>query len=146
MNVEDEVQSSCGGEAPVTVYASDAVVTMPADATLQAVARELAEDEIGIVVIGSKDAVVGVVSERDVVRAVAASLDPAVTLAADVGSARIVWCDRLATVREVAQVMMEHYVRHVLLEEDARLVGIVSARDLLGAYSMTPQEASTTAT
>jgi CBS domain-containing protein len=30
--------------------------------------------------------------------------------------------------------MMEEYVRHVLLEEDGRLVGIVSARDLLGAY------------
>jgi CBS domain-containing protein len=31
--------------------------------------------------------------------------------------------------------MMEHYVRHVLLEEDGRLVGIVSMRDLLGAYA-----------
>ena len=34
--------------------------------------------------------------------------------------------------------MMEEYVRHVLLEEDGRLVGIVSARDLLGAYAMQP--------
>jgi CBS domain-containing protein len=30
---------------------------------------------------------------------------------------------------------MERYVRHVLIEEDGRLVGIVSARDLLGAYA-----------
>lgn len=30
--------------------------------------------------------------------------------------------------------MMEHYVRHVLVEHDGRLVGIVSARDVLGAY------------
>jgi CBS domain-containing protein len=34
--------------------------------------------------------------------------------------------------------MMEQYVRHVLLEEEGRLVGIVSARDLLGAYAMQP--------
>jgi CBS domain-containing protein len=141
MNVEDEFQTSCGGEAPVMVYATDVVVTMPADATLHAVAKELANDEIGIVVIGSKDDVVGVVSERDVVRAVARSLDPLATLAADVGSAKIVWCDRRATVREVAEVMMEHYVRHVLLEEDARLVGLVSARDLLGAYSISSADA-----
>jgi len=33
---------------------------------------------------------------------------------------------------------MEQYVRHVLLEEEGRLVGIVSARDLLGAYAMQP--------
>ena len=33
---------------------------------------------------------------------------------------------------------MEQYVRHVLLEEEGRLVGIVSARDLPGAYAMQP--------
>jgi CBS domain-containing protein len=30
---------------------------------------------------------------------------------------------------------MEHYVRHVLVENKGRLVGIVSAGDLLGAYA-----------
>jgi CBS domain-containing protein len=34
---------------------------------------------------------------------------------------------------------MEEYVRHVLLEADGHLVGIVSARDLLGAYAMSPE-------
>jgi CBS domain-containing protein len=32
--------------------------------------------------------------------------------------------------------MMEQYVRHVSLEEEGRLVGIGSARDLLGAPAM----------
>jgi CBS domain-containing protein len=31
--------------------------------------------------------------------------------------------------------MMDRYVRHVLVEEDGSLVGIVSARDVLGAYA-----------
>jgi CBS domain-containing protein len=35
----------------------------------------------------------------------------------------------------VATEMMEHWARHALVEEDGRLVGIVSARDLLGAYA-----------
>jgi CBS domain-containing protein len=34
---------------------------------------------------------------------------------------------------------MEEYVRHVLLEVDGQLTGIVSARDLLGAYAMAPE-------
>jgi CBS domain-containing protein len=38
-------------------------------------------------------------------------------------------------VAEVAEEMMEHYVRHVLVEDAGRVVGIVSARDLLGAYA-----------
>ena len=48
-----EISQVSGGGAPVMVYAADAVVTMVPEATLQAVAEELANDEIGLVVIGS---------------------------------------------------------------------------------------------
>jgi len=34
--------------------------------------------------------------------------------------------------------MMDQYEDHVLLEDDGRLVGIGSARDLLGAYAKRP--------
>lgn len=125
-----------GGTAPVGVFAAEVVITMAADTTLQAVADELAGDQIGLVVLGSVDDVEGVVSERDVVRAISEALDPLTTPARDVASTKLVWCDASATVREVAEKMMEEYVRHVLLEVDGRLVGIVSARDLLGAYAM----------
>jgi CBS domain-containing protein len=125
-----------GGSAPVRTYAADTVITMPADSTLLAVAVELAGDQIGVVVLGAVDDITGVISERDVVRAVAESRDPAGTPAREVATTNLVWCDASATVHEVAEQMMEQYVRHVLLEEDGRLVGIVSARDLLGAYAM----------
>ena len=129
-----EISAVSGGDAPVTVYAVDTVITMPPETTLRAVAEELVNDQIGLIVIGSPAKVVGVISERDVVRAVAEALDPAATPVGDVASTKIVWCDQSATVGEVAELMMEQYVRHVLLEKDGRLVGIVSARDLLGAY------------
>jgi CBS domain-containing protein len=128
-----------GGAAPVGVYTVDAVITAPIDATLVAVASELIEDQIGLVVLGTVDHVRGVVSERDVARAVASGWDPNTTLARDVASTKIVWCHATATVREVAEQMMEEYVRHVLVEEAGRLVGIVSARDLLGAYAMSDE-------
>lgn len=136
MRVQPESSPVSGGDAPVALYASDAVVTMPSDATLRAVAEELARDGIGLVVIGSAADVTGVMSERDVVHAVAAARDVTTTLAVDVANTTVVWCDDTATVHEVAEVMMEHYVRHVLLERNGRLVGIVSARDLLGAFTI----------
>ena len=136
MTVEDHIQRTCGGDAAVRVYAADDVVTVPLDVTLAAVAKELCDDEIGIVVIGTPDKPLGVLSERDVVRAVAESRDPSTTRAVDVANTRIVWCDRSATVREAAELMMVHYVRHIFLEDDGRLTGIVSARDLLGAYAI----------
>jgi CBS domain-containing protein len=130
------LQPTAGGDAPVRVFAADTVITVRPDANLLAVAHELADDQIGLVVLGTADEVEGVISERDVVRAVAESRDLSATPARDMASTRIVWCDATATVHEVAELMMEEYVRHVLLEDAGRLVGIVSARDLLGAYAV----------
>jgi CBS domain-containing protein len=133
-----EPQPTTGGRAAVRVYAADAVITIPPDATLLAVADELVGDQVGVLVVGSMHDVEGVISERDVVRAVAEGRDPQETTARELASKRVVWCDPTATVHEVAELMMEQYVRHVLLGEDNRRVGIVSARDLLGAYAMEP--------
>jgi CBS domain-containing protein len=79
-----------------------------------------------------------VLSERDVVRAVADERDQTATTVADVMTQDLRWCDIDATVGEVAAEMMTHYVRHLLLQEAGSLAGIVSIRDLLGA--LTPAE------
>jgi CBS domain-containing protein len=122
------------GAMPVSVFTADVIAFVGTDATLWEIAAALTEAEVGLVVVGSHDSVTGVVSERDVVRALAARRDPSTTTAADIAHTKIVWCDVEAPVAEVAEEMMEHYVRHVLVEEDGTLVGMVSARDLLGAY------------
>jgi CBS domain-containing protein len=136
MNQRPDPVPVSGGEAPIDMYATEAVITVGEESTLLAVAEELVSDQIGLVVLGSRDKVDGVISERDVVRALAEGRDPATTMARELASTNIVWCDSSATVKEVAELMMEQYVRHVLLEEGGRLVGIVSARDLLGAYAI----------
>lgn len=138
MNDGTEFPPTSGGDACVRVYATDNVITMPPDSTVLAVADELNGDQVGIVILGSHDEVQSVISERDVVRGVAEAYDPAVTSAQELASTKLVWCDASASVQEAAELMMEQYVRHVLLEEEGRLVGIVSARDLLGAYAMQP--------
>jgi CBS domain-containing protein len=125
-----------GGDAPVRIYAADAVLTIPSDTSLLAAVDELAGDQVGLIVLGTRGNVEAVLSERDIVRAIAERLDPVITPAMAVASTQIVWCDATATVYEAVELMMERYVRHVLLEEHGRLVGIVSARDLLGAYAM----------
>jgi CBS domain-containing protein len=121
-------------EMPASVFAADVVVSVGAEANLWEIAAALTAADVGLVVVGSTDAVRGVVSERDLARALAARRDPTATTAADIAHTEVIWCDIESTVAEVAEEMMEHYVRHVLVEADGRLVGIVSARDLLGAY------------
>ena len=126
----------------IAALANDTVTRVPPEANLYDVADALAVAGIGALVVGEPDTVDGVVSERDLARAIADRLDLATTRAIDIAGQELVWCDASATVGEVAMQMMEHYVRHVLVEDGGRLVGIVSARDLLGAYAS--EEASDT--
>ena len=124
------------GSYAIAMLTGDSVVRVPADATLADVAKALADGELGAVVVGNDIRPAALVSERDVVRAVAAGRDPAEVKALDVASTDLVWCDVESSVDEVAGKMMDRYIRHVLVEEqDGTLVGIVSARDLLGVYA-----------
>jgi CBS domain-containing protein len=131
------------GALPVTAFAADVVARVAGDANLWQIAEALVEADVGALAVGPGHEVKGIVSERDVVRALAAHRDPTSTTATEIAHTHLVWCDAESTVAEVAEEMMEHYVRHVFIETRGRLVGIVSARDLLGAYAAaeTPEQA-----
>lgn len=120
---------------PISDLTGDAVICVPPRASLREVADALTNQGIGAVGVGSSTEIVGIVSERDVVGAVAAGFDSAVTTAADIAETELIWATPDSTVGEVAAEMLDHWVRHVLVGDEGKVVGIVSARDLLGAYS-----------
>ena len=128
---------------PVSALVGDTVAWIRAAATLFDVARKLVDADVGLLIVrdgdGSDDKPRGVVSERDLVHALAAGQDPAATCALDIAHTELSWSDADATVAEVAQEMMERYIRHVLVEEDGQLVGVVSMRDVLGTYAAADQ-------
>jgi CBS domain-containing protein len=125
-------------DLPIGALVAFGTVRVAGDADLRAVAIALTEADVGVVVVAGgsgADDVLGVVSERDVVRALAAGKDPSTTTAAEVATTTIVWCDTASTVTEVAAEMMDRYVRHVLVRDDHGLAGVVSVRDVLAAYA-----------
>ncbi|HEY1281359.1 MAG TPA: CBS domain-containing protein [Acidimicrobiales bacterium] len=127
-----------GGPASVRLFTGDVVAMVAPDVTLHEAAERLVADDVGLLVVGSLEHVDGVLSERDLVRAMALGRDPRTTLVSEMATTRLVWCDTTATVAQVGELMMEQYVRHVLVEDSGHLVGVVSARDLLGAYVAAP--------
>jgi CBS domain-containing protein len=124
------------GSTSVSTLIGAPVAGVAPDANLHEVADTMVAAGVGALIVtnGNRDGAAGIVSERDIVRALAGRRDPATTLAHDIANTTLVWCDAEATVTDVAERMMERYIRHVLVERDGRLVGIVSARDLLGDY------------
>jgi CBS domain-containing protein len=99
--------------------------------TLRAVADVLAELDIGVALVARPDGSVGVVSERDVARALAAGADPDEVWAADVMIEDLVIAEPDETIVDVAERMSAEGVRHVAIVDRGTIVGVVSARDLL---------------
>jgi CBS domain-containing protein len=131
------VQMSAG-TTPISTLVSNDMVEFSADASLLELSRAFADANVGLVILADADgSMVGVVSERDLVRALADGRDLRITSGREIASTELAWCDTASPVAEVAQEMMERYIRHVLVEEDGRLVGVVSVRDLLGVYVAT---------
>ncbi|MCV7194860.1 CBS domain-containing protein [Mycolicibacterium brumae] len=123
------------GSILVADLIGDSVVRVPAEATVAGVAKALVDNGVGVVVVGDDARPAAVLSERDVVRVVAAGDDPAAVKAADIATTKLVWCEHIDSVAKVANVMTDRYIRHILVERDGELAGIVSARDLLGVYA-----------
>jgi CBS domain-containing protein len=127
---------SAAGTLSVSALIGDGIATIAAEASLQDVAEALVSQGIGALAVDDgSGGTQGVVTERDLVVALAEGRDPGATTASDVASDDLICCDAEASVAEVAGLMMEKYVRHVLVEEGGALTGMVSARDLLGVYA-----------
>ena len=125
-----------GAEAPVLTYVTtDEIVTIAPTATVLAAAAAIVDQSIGLLVIGATADVLGVVSERDIVRAVAQGRDLDATTVDEIGSRELVWIDASDTIGEAAEEMMKDYVRHALVRDEGGLVGVLSMRDVLSAYT-----------
>ncbi len=132
--LDEEARSFSGADAPVTAYMSEEVTIAEPTTTLREAAVALEVAGVGILIVGTRDDVEGVVSERDVLRAVARGLDLDAATVAEVESTHLMWATPDSAVGEVIEEMMEGYIRHVLVGDETGLVGIVSMRDLMSAF------------
>ena len=109
-------------------------VTVPPAATLRDAAVVMEREEVGAVVVVAEGRAAGVLSERDIVRAVANGEDVDDVRADDVMAVDVVTIGLDATVTEAADVMEAGNIRHLPVTDDDKVVGMVSIRDVLAAH------------
>ncbi len=109
------------------------VASIQPEVTLRRAAAELARAEVGTLAIMDGDAVVGMVSERDIVRALATGADPDEALVASVMSRQPRYLTLGDDVASAVDIMAAAGIRHLPVVDDGELVGIVSIRDLAKA-------------
>ena len=108
------------------------VVTIAPSGAVKELLAALAEHSIGALVVVDGDQVVGIVSERDVVRRLddrgASILDSTV---ADIMTTSVVSCSSQDSVDSVAATMTERRIRHMPVIDDGKLDGIVTIGDVV---------------
>jgi CBS domain-containing protein len=109
------------------------VFTLPPEVTVAEAATAMVKGRFGSVLLVRDDQLVGILTERDVLRAAASGSDLAVAPASE-------WMTRdPVTVRpdmdteDAAQIMADRGFRHLPIIEDDEVAGVVSLRDVLAA-------------
>ena len=109
------------------------VTTVGRETTLMEAARVLTQQKIGAVVVVDPDRhILGILSERDIVRAIAErGSDVMDQDVASVMTRKVVQCREESSINEVMEIMTNGRFRHLPVAVDGRLAGIISIGDVV---------------
>lgn len=109
------------------------VFTLPPSTSTMDAVIALREHKIGALVISSgQNKIDGILSERDVVRAIANNgADALSSPVSDHMTSKVVTCTERAQVPELMDIMTKGRFRHLPVERDGQLIGIISIGDVV---------------
>jgi CBS domain-containing protein len=103
----------------------------PADSVLAAM-QIMADKNIGFLVVMERDAIAGVVSERDCARRVVLrKKSPETTSVGDIMVRNVITIDADHTFADCLRLMHQHGIRHLPVVDNGKVIAVVSIRDLL---------------
>jgi CBS domain-containing protein len=120
------------GQGDVTVrdIMSTEIVSVGSSATVAEAATLMGKQRVGSALVMDGDDVVGIFTERDIVRALAADFDAAGHQVSDWMTAQPATVEPDVSVRDALDQMLAGGYRHLPVVEKGTTVGMVSIRDL----------------
>lgn len=110
----------------------DFLFTVQRTDTVQAAVRTMAASNVGIVAVLDGDRLVGVFSERDVVRRVVdRDLDPATAPVGDLMTTNLIVADADLDYQSAIRMMDQANIRHLPVVSQGRVLSMLSIRDLM---------------
>jgi CBS domain-containing protein len=114
----------------LTSKGSTTIHSIAPEATVRELLDVLADRNIGALIVSSDgDTMLGIVSERDIVRKLRDAENALDMAVADIMTTEVRVCSPDDSFGELMAVMTEHRVRHVPVIDDGRLVGVLSIGD-----------------
>ena len=104
-------------------------------ATLREAAMELTEEQVGSLIVRNGQNVSGILTEVDIVRALADDADPDEERVRDHMTDTVVTIDGGEDTEAAWSLMKQHEIRHLLVTEGDVPIGVLSIRDVLRVHS-----------
>jgi CBS domain-containing protein len=119
----------------VSEIMTGAAVIDASDDTLSEAARKMWKQQTGSLLVVDGDDLVGIITERDVLKAVATDTSLSETRISEVMSKDVITVPPGASLREAAKIMADKWIRHLPVVDNGKLVGVLSQRDLAGVLA-----------
>lgn len=111
--------------------ARGSVVTTTPDTTLRAASRTMDEHSVGSIVVLDSGELAGILTERDLLRAIAVDADLDTVTVGDRMTREVVTAAADWEVYEAAAEMTDQHIRHLVVTAGREVIGVLSVRDLL---------------
>ncbi|MBN2271994.1 MAG: diguanylate cyclase [Sedimentisphaerales bacterium] len=118
----------------LTTDATSQIFTINCNATVEAAATEMSVNNVGCLVVSDDEGkYAGIITERDIInRVIAPSRDLSATFVAEIMTSNVVCCSPQTPTSEARAIMAANEIRHLPVIENDVVVGMLSARDLMG--------------
>ena len=112
------------------------VISIESAKTVKDAAEMMDDANVGCVIVTKEDTPVGILTERDFVKRIAAKNKPTSTSLSEVMSSPLTVISPEETVWEAAEIMKSKKIHKVPVQEDNKVVGIVTTSDLVKICSL----------
>jgi CBS domain-containing protein len=112
-----------------------AVVTESRHDSLSSAAEIMWRQQTGSLLVTEAGQIVGIITERDLLRAVALGADPERTTVDEAMTAEVYTVPPDTQLQEAARAMAARWIRHLPVVDGGQLLGVVSMRDVTGVFA-----------
>ena len=114
---------------------TEATVTDSTTDTLRSAAERMWREQTGSLLVLDGERLAGIITERDLLRAVALGADPATATVDEAMTTEVFTVPPDMPLLDAARAMATRWIRHLPVEEDGRRVGMVRMRDVTGIFA-----------
>lgn len=119
---------------------TDKVAAVAPNETVRTASALMKKNGVGSVLVGGPEKPVGIVTETDIVqKAVAGDQSPFTTRIESIMSFPLITIEASGSALQAVEMMNNNGIRHLAVTEGGRVIGMISMRDLLRPFAVSPE-------